>query len=130
MAAFLLCLNILARFGAARGQTKFIMEEYKHIDHNVHSYDSIVPEDIWQFGVVTQMGVHNMTAETYMRDVYPMKPGDKPWLICIVAEKHINFVQSTYIMKTLYFLQRDFSDKANYAFVEAHDEFIREAFDY
>ena len=106
------------------------MEEYKDIDHNVHSYDSIVPEDIWQFGVVTQIGVHNMTAETYMRDVYTMKPGDKPWLICIVAEKHINFFQSTYIMKTLYFLQRDFSDKANYAFVEAHDEFIREAFDY
>ena len=51
--SLLLSLGILARFGAARGQTNFIMEEYKEIDHNVHSYDSIVPEDIWEFGVVT-----------------------------------------------------------------------------
>ena len=32
-------------------------------------------------------------------------------------------------MKTLYFLQRDFPDLANYAFVDSHDEMIREAFD-
>ena len=33
-------------------------------------------------------------------------------------------------MKSLYFLQRDFPDKATYAFVDASKEHIREAFDY
>ena len=36
----------------------------------------------------------------------------------------------TFLMKSLYFLQRDFSDKANYATVDAQNEMIREAFDY
>ena len=106
------------------------MEEYKEIDLNVHSYDSIVPEDIWEYGVVTDIGVHNMTAELYTSQIYEMSPGAKPWFICIVAKKHINNFHSTHLMKSLYFLQRDFPEKANYAFIEAHDEYIREAFDY
>ena len=32
-------------------------------------------------------------------------------------------------MKSLYFMQRDFPDLATYAFVDSHDEMIREAFD-
>lgn len=33
-------------------------------------------------------------------------------------------------MKSLYFLQRDFPEKATYAFVDSSEEFIRESFDY
>ena len=33
-------------------------------------------------------------------------------------------------MKTLYFLQRDFPEKATYAFIDSADEWIREAFDH
>ena len=32
-------------------------------------------------------------------------------------------------MKTLYFLQRDYSDWANYAWMDTHEEFLREAFE-
>ena len=115
---------------SARGQTKFNMPEYALIDENVHSYDSIVAEDIWEYGVVTQIGVHNLTVETYMDQIYTQKSGDKPWFICIIAQSHINTLHSTFLMKSLYFVQRDFPEKANYAFVDAYDEMIREAFEY
>jgi hypothetical protein len=39
------------------------------------------------------------------------KKGDKPWWIAIVAPGvESGFWHSTYVMKTLYFLQRDYSD--------------------
>lgn len=49
------------------------MPEYAQIDQNRHPYDSIVNEDIWEFGVVTKMGVLNMTAELYTERVLPHK---------------------------------------------------------
>lgn len=61
------------------------MPEYAQIDQNRHPYDSIVNEDIWEFGVVTKMGVLNMTAELYTERVLPHKKGDKPWFFCILS---------------------------------------------
>ena len=106
------------------------MPEYERIDQNVHSYESIVAEDIWVYDVVSQVGVHNLTAETYMEQIYTQKLGDKPWYICIIAKDHVMEAHSNFLMKSLYFLQRDFPEKANYAFINANDEIIREAFDY
>ena len=45
-----------------------------------------------------------------------MKQGDKPWLVTIVYPGKLNEIasdkwwHSTYVMKTLYFMQRDLSD--------------------
>ena len=64
-----------------------------------------------------------------------MKPGDKPWLISIVYPGKLHEIasdkwwHSTYVMKTLYFMQRDMSDLANYAWLDTHEEFLREAFE-
>ena len=64
-----------------------------------------------------------------------MKPGDKPWLITIVYPGELDEIasdkwwHSTYVMKTLYFMQRDLSDLANYAWLDTHEEFLREAFE-
>ena len=72
----------------------------------------------------------------YMEQIFTQKPGDKPWLISIVywgrvekSEKSSNWWHSTYVMKSLYFLQRDFSDLANYGYINTNDEFLREAFE-
>lgn len=55
---------------------------------------------------------------------------EKPWLISIVvAGQDTPWWHSTYIMKTLYFLQRDYSDRANYGYIDSKDEFLREAFE-
>lgn len=110
------------------------MPEYARFDPQVYTYDLISEEDIWEHGLVTDMGVINMTAEVYMERLYnapPPRPNDKPWYICMVeTSKHNAIVYSTYLMKSLYFMQRDFSEKAHYAFINAGDEYIREAFDY
>jgi hypothetical protein len=44
--ALIMAMSVIV-FTQGRGHSKFIMEEYKFIDYNVHSYDSIVNEDIW-----------------------------------------------------------------------------------
>lgn len=78
------------------------------------------------------MGVLNLTAEMYMEQVYTMKPGDKPWFICMIDDRPSSpiFPTVTFLMKSLYFLQRDFPEKAVYAFVDGRSELILEAFDY
>ena len=107
------------------------MEEYARIDPNVHNYQEIMPEDVWQYNVVQKMGVQNLTAELYMEKVYNMKKGDKPWFVCMINFKPTQRgSHATYLMKSLYFLQRDFQDKAIYAYVDPSDELIREVFDY
>ena len=98
-------------------------------------YAEITEEDIWHYRVVDQIGVRNLTAELYTNEIYNKVQRkerlDKPWWICLmVPHQHITFSHSTFIMKSLYFLQRDFSEKAHYAFADASNEMIREAFDY
>lgn len=39
------------------------------------------------------------------------------------------FWHSTYVMKTLYFLVRDFGDKVNCGYINTHDEEMREIFE-
>ena len=116
---------------ASRRITMFNMKEFETIDNDIHSYESIVDEDIWKYKVADEMGVRNLTAEMYMEEVYPMKKGDKPWYICMINKSMgPSYSHSTFLMKSLYFLQRDYSHKANYAYVDARNEFIREVFDY
>ena len=70
-----------------------------------------------------------------MEQIFKMKPGDKPWLISIIHPgkvetlKNSNWWHSTYVLKSLYFMQRDFSDLANYGYIDTNDEFLREAFE-
>lgn len=110
------------------------MPEFKTYDPNIFTYDLIADDDIWEYKIVEQMGVINMTSSMYMERVYNAKPYpgfDKPWLICLIAPGNDYVIYpSSFLMKSLYFLQRDFPDKAYYAFVDGTEEYVREAFDY
>lgn len=128
----ILLLALASLVAAYNRRTHFKMPEYERFDPQVHSYDLISDEDIWEHRVVEQMGVVNMTVSVYMDHLYGKhKQGDKPWFICIVTPNKSNTIwHSSYLMKSMYFLQRDFPEKAVYAFADAANEMIREAFDY
>ena len=92
--------------------------------------NDITSEDIWERNLVLKAGVTNLTAEIYMDKIYNQKVGDKPWYICIAAHGvRTAYWQSTYVMKSLFFLQRDYADEANYAYIETTNELLRETFE-
>jgi len=94
------------------------------------SYDSITSEEIWDENLALHAGVLNLTADIYMEQVYTQKPGDKPWLICIVAQGvQTAYWQSTYLAKSLFFMQKILADQANYAMIETTNELLRETFE-
>ena len=102
-------LLFFASICESRRKTNFIMEEFKEIDTDVHDYDNIMAEDIWEYDVLRKIGVIKLNEQNYMEKVYNMKKGDKPWYICIVDPLNMSMKGHTnFIMKSLYFLQRDF----------------------
>ena len=59
-----------------------------------------------------------------------MREGDKPWWVGIVRNgMDKQFWHSTHLMKTFYFLARDFSDKVNVGWIDASDEPLVEIFE-
>ena len=61
-----------------------------------------------------------------------MKPGDKPWFISIVFPNDTlkkDLINSSFVLKSLYFLQREMGDKINIGIIDSEDEFLREAFE-
>ena len=111
------------------------MPEYAEIDTDLYGYEDITDEDIWQYHVAENEGVIRLTEKIYNEQILNMKSGDKPWLISIVHPGLLSDItsekwwHSTYVMKSLYFLQRDFSDRAIYAYLNTNDELLREAFE-
>ena len=76
------------------------------------------------------MGVVEITDKIYEDKIMNMREGDKPWMVIIVLPG-INsaYWHSTYALKTLYFLARDYPEKANYGYISTHNENLRECFD-
>ena len=136
----LVCITALFLSSKARnwsvnkeGKT-FSMEEYRYVDEDLYPYEDITEEDIWEYHIAEDAGVIKLTEKLYNERILNMKPGDKPWLISIVypantgGQKDI-WWHSTHVMKSLYFLQTDHSDLAYYAYINTHDELLREAFE-
>jgi len=60
-----------------------------------------------------------------------MKPGDKPWFISIVyGSPHAEGDHTVYLLKSLYFLQRDWGQEINIGIISSTDELVREAFEF
>jgi len=105
------------------------LPQYQLIEDR-HDFDQVTDEDIWTYNVATDMGVIEITDEIYEEKLLNMQKGDKPWMVVILLPGlNDNHWHSTYVMKTLYFLARDYPEMANYGFINTHNEHLRECFD-
>ena len=94
------------------------------------SHDSITSENIWIDHLPFQAGVHNLTTDLYTQQILTQREGSKPWLICIVATGvKTAYWQSTYVAKSLFFMQRLMPGEAEFALLETTNEYMREAFE-
>lgn len=60
-----------------------------------------------------------------------MQPGEKPWFISIVYRSPKDGADHTfYLLKSLYFLQREKGKELNVGVIYSDDELVREAFDF
>jgi hypothetical protein len=111
---------------------KYVMPEYQEIDDEKHDYGSITEDDIWVYKVHLEAGIRQITADFYMENIYTMQPGDKPWFISIIfhqAGLPGELWHSEHLLKSLYFLHRDYKDEINVGFIDSNDELVREAFE-
>ena len=82
--------------------------------------------------MVEKGGVIKLTKEIYESQIFTkQQAGSKPWVISIINRPVNGKVSeySTFMMKTLYFLQQNFKEDFNVAWLDTHDEYLREAFD-
>jgi len=106
------------------------MAEYKVVDAIKYDYEQITEDYVWTYGVMEKAGVVRLTNELYEQKILNMKKGDTPWWVVIVAPGvESGYWHSSYVMKTLYFLKRDYPDKVNCAYINTHDEGLRELFE-
>ena len=63
---FSVVMLALAVEGANRRATQFKMPEYATYDTEKYNYDIITDEDIWDYNVVQDIGVVNLTSAIYM----------------------------------------------------------------
>ena len=135
MAQFKL-VPLLLLFGVATGtfslsHLRYHMKEFQEIDYDKYDYDSITEDDIWTYKVHLAAGIKLIESEFYMANIYNMKPGDKPWFVSIVLNKSKNELEHSYfLLKTLYFLNRDMGHQINVGIIDVDDEFTREAFEH
>lgn len=105
------------------------MPMFKVLDPK-YDYEQITEDDVWTYGAIEASGVVKVTQEIYEEKIMNNKKGDKPWwVVIIVPGTKTKFWHSTYVMKTLYFLNRDYPEEANYGFIDTNDEYLREVFD-
>jgi hypothetical protein len=76
------------------------------------------------------VGVQQIDVDLYESQIMNIKKDDKPWWIVVLkAGLDKEFWHSTYVMKTLYFLGRDFGDEINLGWINAEDESLLEIFE-
>jgi hypothetical protein len=135
MAPFLLLL-LLAHLVAGQFSTsyeKYNMEEFKEIDEEKFDYEGITDDDIFEYGVHFAQGVKLVDYDFYINEIYSLrdKPDHKPWFISIVYKRpRVDADHSNYLIKSLYFLVRDYSHEVNVGILYTDDELTREAFEF
>jgi hypothetical protein len=110
------------------------MEQYKDIDTDKYDYEGITTEDLYDYSVHLSEGVRVITYDIYMDEIYSLKDktGHKPWFVSIVYRSALTNAAdySQTLLKSLYFLARDFKNEVNVGIIYTDDELVREAFEY